>query len=121
LIFSPLSKAPIGDSITEQPGISNWSKWFNILKDNVYHTKSYQTTLNPSSVSADSEDTQTFTVSGLSTNDVVVVNKPSKTADLSVLDAFVSASNTLSLTFRNFSVGAIDPPEESYRIIAIRL
>ena len=121
MIFSPLSKAPVGESITDQPGASNWIKWFAILKDNVFHTRSFNPTLNPSSVSANSESTQTFTVTGLSTNDVVVVNKPSKTSDLSLLDAFVSASDTLSLTFRNFSGSPIDPPSESYRIIAIRL
>ena len=121
MIFTPLSKAPIGDSITEQPGLANWSRWFTELRSLVYHTRSYQVTLNPTSVSADSESTQTFTVNGLQTNDVVMVNKSSKTTDLSLMDAFVSASDTLSLTFRNFSVGSIDPAEESYRIIAIRL
>ena len=121
MIFSPLSKAPIGESITQQPGLANWAKWFATLKDNVYRVRSYQVTINPTSVSADSESTLTFTVTGLQTSDVVLVNKPSKTTDLSLLDSFVSAEDTLSLTFRNFSVGAIDPPEESYRIIATRL
>jgi hypothetical protein len=121
LIFSPLSKAPVGESITEQPGLSSWSKWFAVLKEHIYHTQSYQVSLDPTSISANSESTQTFTVTGLKTNDIVLVNKPSKTADLSLLDAFVSAEDTLSLTFRNFSGSPIDPGSESYRIIAIRL
>lgn len=119
--FKPLAKPPVGQSLQEEPGQSLWSRWFAELLNIVPLTRSYEASLNPASVPANSESTQTFTVTGLTTEDVVTVNKPSKTADLSVLDAFVSATGTLSLTFRNHSGGAIDPPAETYRIIATRL
>lgn len=84
-------------------------------------TRTYSASINPASVAANSEDTQTFTVTGLKTNDIVTVNKPTKTADLSILDAFVSADDTLSITFRNYSGAPIDAGAETYLIKATRI
>ena len=83
-------------------------------------TKTYSVSINPASVPAESEATETFTVTGLKTTDTVIVNKPTKTAGLSILDAYVSAADTLSITFRNFTVGAVDAGAETYKIIATR-
>lgn len=77
-------------------------------------------TLNPSSVSANSESAQTFTVSGLKTADIIQVEKPSHTSNLSVMQARVSADDTLQIVFRNFSGSPIDPPSEDYRIVIVR-
>ena len=80
----------------------------------------YTQSLDVASVAAATSAEQTFTVTGLATTDRVVVSKPSLTAGLGVVNARVSAANTLALTFMNASAGAIDPAAEIYTITAFR-
>lgn len=78
----------------------------------------YLPTLTPAAVGAAGFSKQTFTVTGLATNDTVIVNGPNATA-LSALVSFrVSAANTLELTW--FCQGALTPAAGTYRIVAIR-
>jgi hypothetical protein len=88
----------------------------------ITQTRVYTPTLAPADVSsADEYNEQTFTVTGLSTSDTIVVNPPAMSAaPHSQLIAFrVSAANTLALTFRAVS-GTHAPPQGVYRIIAHR-
>lgn len=80
----------------------------------------YTATIDPASVAAGTSAEQTFTVAGLAVGDVVVVNKPTATAGVGIVNARVSAANTLALTFMNATAGALDPASESYTIIAFR-
>lgn len=82
--------------------------------------KVYSPSLNPASVALTSVSTQTFTVTGLSTSDTVVVNPPSLTAGLLVTNCFVSAANTLSITFYNTTGSAIDELVATWKVVAIR-
>lgn len=78
----------------------------------------YTPTLTPAAVGAAGFSKQTFTVTGLTTNDTVTVNGPNATA-LSALVSFrVSAADTLELTW--FCQGALTPAAGTYRIVAIR-
>lgn len=95
-------------------------KWLRILQLSYPKTRTAKQTLDPSSVAANSESTQTFTVEGLTTMDIVTVNKPSDTAGLSISQAWVSAADTLSIKFRNHTGSPIDPASEDYLIAAIR-
>lgn len=97
------------------------ARWIRLLAGASPLIHTFNPTLTPASVSANSESNQTFTVAGLKTNDVVLVNKPSNQSSLSLLDAYVSATDTLSLKYRNFSGGAIVPTSEAYRIVSVRL
>lgn len=97
------------------------ARWLRLLSGVIPKVSTYQSTLDPASVSANSESSQTFTVQGLRTNDVVIVNKPSDTANISISQYFVSDTDELTIKFRNHSGGAIDPPSEVYRIVTIRL
>lgn len=76
--------------------------------------------LDPSSVSNSSVSTQTFSVSGLTTNDTVIVNPPNLTNGLLVTNARVSSADTLELTFYNNTGSSIDESSATWRIIAIR-
>lgn len=79
--------------------------------------------LSPTIVAATSESTQTFTVKGLQVSDALIVIKPSKQAGLSLVagDVYVSANNTLSLTFRNYTGGGLTPTaNERYIVVAFR-
>ncbi len=64
---------------------------------------------------------QTFTVTGLTTADKVIVNPPSGLTVLCPLTAFrVSATDTLALTFGNLAVAACSPGAGVYNVVAIR-
>ena len=78
----------------------------------------YTPTLTPAAVGAAGFSTQTFTVTGLTTNDTVLVNGPAATANSALVSFRVSAADTLSLTW--FCQGALTPASGTYRIVAFR-
>lgn len=80
----------------------------------------YTATIDPAAVAAATSAEQTFTVTGLTTDDIVVVSKPTATAGVGIVNARVSAADTLALTFMNATAGSIDPASETYTIIAFR-
>lgn len=81
----------------------------------------YYTTgsISPTIVNANTTSEQTFTVTGLKTGDVVVVNKPTHQTGLSVVGCRVSAANTLAIQFANNTAGNITPTaSETYKVLA---
>jgi hypothetical protein len=76
--------------------------------------------LDVASVAANTSAEQTFTITGLQTGDVVFVNKPSADAGLGVVNARVSAADTLAITFMNATGSAIDPSAETYSVFWFR-
>lgn len=80
----------------------------------------YTTTINPASIAAATSAEQTFTVTGLAVGDIPVVIKPSATAGVGIVNARVSAANTLAITFMNATAGAVDPASESYTVLVFR-
>jgi hypothetical protein len=50
----------------------------------------------------------------------VFVSKPSESAGLGVVNARVSAADTLAITFMNTTAAPIDPAAETYKILVIR-
>jgi len=80
----------------------------------------YSQSLDVASVAANTTAEQTFTVTGLTTADKVFVNKPSLSAGLGIVNARVSAADTLAITFVNATGTAIDPAAETYAIVALR-
>ena len=98
-----------------------WLKWFKRLSDVFPKTQTYTQTLTPSSVAANTTAEQTFTVTGLASSDIVTVNKPSLDAGIGIVNARVSAKDTLAITYANNTGGAIVPTAETYKIISVRL
>lgn len=80
----------------------------------------YTATLTSTSVAAATTAEQTFTVNGLTTTDKVIVNGPTPTAGTGIVNARVSAANTLAITFINTTEAAATPATGTYTIIAIR-
>lgn len=72
--------------------------------------------LDVASVAANTTAEQTFTVNGLETDMFVMVNKSVLDAGIGIVNARVSAKDTLALTFVNSTAGAVDPASETYRI-----
>ena len=83
--------------------------------------RAYDVSISPAQVSANTSAEQTFTVTGLTTSDVVVVNKPTSQAGLGLVGVRVSAADTLAINFGNFTGSGITPTaSETYKVIAIR-
>lgn len=80
----------------------------------------YTPTINPASIATATSVEQTFTVTGLTTADKVVVIKPTCTTGVGIVNARVSAADTLALTFMNATAGAVDPASEVYTVLAFR-
>jgi hypothetical protein len=76
--------------------------------------------LDVASVNANTTAEQTFTVPGLKTGDFVSVVKPSHSTGLGIVNARVSAADTLALTFMNATGSGIDPAAETYKIFWFR-
>jgi len=81
----------------------------------------YTPTIDPASVAANTTAEQTFTVTGLTTVDIVLcVIKPTATAGLGIVGFRVSAANTLAITYVNATAAGIDAASEVYTVIALR-
>jgi len=98
----------------------SWFGWFQRLRQAIPKTETYTATINPVAVAANSTAEQTFTVTGLATTDIVTVNKPTHTSGLGIVNARVSATDTLAITFVNLTGSPINPPEEAYLIKTTR-
>jgi hypothetical protein len=80
----------------------------------------YTPTLTPASVAAATVAEQTFTVTGLTTADKVIVNPPAIGNATGIAGARVSAADTLAIRFVNPTAGALTPTSGSYVTLAFR-
>jgi len=92
-----------------------------ILMGNTTGIYTISATLDPAAVSAATSAEQTFTVAGLKVGDMVLVSKPTATAGVGIVNARVSAADTLALTFMNATAGSVNPASETYTITVIRI
>lgn len=83
--------------------------------------RTYAVTLTPAQVLANTSNEQTFTVNGLTTNDMILdCNKPTHQAGLSIGNVRVSAANTVAIQFVNNTASPITPTaSEQYLICAM--
>lgn len=115
-----IGKTSLPDPPMEQEWSYNWVRTIRVLWQKLTSIRSFQETLDPASIAANTTAEQTFTVVGLTTLDIVHVNKPTNTAGVGIVNTRVSAVDTLAITFINTTAGAIDPASETYNIIAFR-
>ncbi len=87
---------------------------------NFREVRRYSQTITPASVGAAVAAEQTFTVTGLATGDIVVVNPAATGNATAVCAARVSAANTLAISFVNPTAGALTPGAGTYTILAYR-
>lgn len=92
-------------------------RWYSDIENAISH---YSITIDPASVAANTTDEQIFTVTGVSSTDIIIVNKPSLTAGVGIVGARASAKDTIAITYINATASPIDPASERYSIIAIR-
>lgn len=79
----------------------------------------YTPTLTPALIVSAGYTEQTFTVTGLTTTDTIIVNGPAAAANSVLVHARVSAADTLALTWITDAAN-ITPTSGTYRIVAIR-
>jgi len=80
----------------------------------------YSQTITPASVGAATVAEQTFTVTGLTTADKVVVNPAAISNATGICGFRVSAADTLAVRFVNPTAGALVPTAGTWSIIAFR-
>lgn len=80
----------------------------------------YSQTITPASVGAATVAEQTFTVTGLTTADKVIVNAAAISNATGIAGVRVSAADTLAVRFTNPTAGALTPTAGTWQIIAIR-
>jgi hypothetical protein len=86
----------------------------------VTQIKVYSPSLTPASVATIVVAEQTFTVTGLTTADKVIVNPPAISNATGIAGARVSAADTLAIRFVNPTAGALTPTAGIYTVVAIR-
>ena len=106
----PVSGAQTTDSLTV--GTANGTPLTQV--------RQYTQTITPAAVASAVAAEQTFTVTGLTTADTVVVNPVATGNATAVASARVSAANTLAVTFINPTAGALTPAAGSWKILAFR-
>lgn len=100
----------------------SWATWFTELWQNgLGWRKTFYETLTHDfgSINAQTEATQTVTVTGVRVGDAVVV-RPTTAVNGIILDGTVSASDTVTVRAVNYSSGSIDPAEQVYRILVFQ-
>lgn len=93
----------------------------NSLRDgNIERMGLVRVTFNAASVAAATSAEQSITVPGLQVGDYVDINKEAFNAGLGIIDARVSAANTLTVTYMNATAGAIDPASQTLLLLWMR-
>ena len=77
--------------------------------------------INPASVATITTAEQTFTFPGVRIDDVILsITKPSNTVGVGIVNARVSAANTIAITFVNPTAGGVDAASETYKLVFAR-
>lgn len=112
---------PLRQSITKDNSLTpEWQRWISNLASEVRSIQYIEADLDPGSVDANTVERQSFTVEGLTTEDIVVVNPPALDTGLEILNWRVSARDTLQITFWNTTGSPINADEQTYKILAVR-
>lgn len=109
------------DAALATRAVVEYDRFLSLLVKAVPKVQTFQLTINPTSCSANTTNAQTFTCSGLTTRDIVKVNKPSHTAGLTIANAFVGTDDILTIVFGNLTGSPIDPPSETYLVESTRI
>lgn len=72
------------------------------------------------SISAQSSDTLTVSVTGAAVGDTVVVSPPAVNAFATAVTGWVSAADTVTVRYHNYSSAAVDPASGTYRVTVIK-
>lgn len=91
-----------------------------VLGGNVRFIGIAQVTFDPASVATATTAEQSMTVPGVRLGDFVFCSKPTATAGFGVVNARVSAADTVSITAVNPTAGAVNPGSETWTVLVVR-
>ena len=124
MVYRPVppvpSQTPLFEEGDEERLTQTWLRWFQRIQQLSRRVEVYRPTLTATSVAAQSTNEQTFTVAGLTTDDVIVVNKITHQSGLSFGNVRVSAADTLAIQYLNTATAAVTPTSEAYRVATVR-
>lgn len=123
LVYKQLENFPRHQDIFDASGVmvTDWHVWFSKLIESVPKMTRYVFTLDPANIPAFSTTLESVTLSGLSVQDIVLVNKPAYISGI-IIDAVCSVDDRLDITFANITAGAINPgSSSSYSCYAFRI
>ena len=93
----------------------------SIPRGNILKMFAVAVTFNPASVATITTAEQTATVTGVKVGDIVMCwNKPTNTVGVGVVNARVSAADTLAITFVNPTAGGVDAASETWIFVIAR-
>lgn len=91
-----------------------------ILGGNIRAMGLVQVTFDPASIATVTTAEQNMTVPGVKLGDFVFVSKPTATAGFGVVNARVSAADTISITAVNPTAGSVNPGSETWTVLWVR-
>lgn len=114
----PINSPPLRDGF----GTPSWAGWFTqVMTALLGWKKTYTASLTHDfgSISAQSQATQTVTVTGARTGDAVLV-RPTTAVNGIIMDGTVTAADTVTVRAVNYSSGSIDPGSQVYRVVVFQ-
>jgi len=90
------------------------------MNGNVYGLRLLDVAFDLPSIAANTTGVATATIDNVGTEDAVFVNKPSHEAGLGIVNARVSAANTVEITAMNTTAGAINEVSETFNVLIVR-
>lgn len=100
----------------------SWATWFSEVWGAVRGwRRSYTATLTYDfgSINAQTQATQTVTVTGAAVGDAVLV-RPSTAVNGLIIDGTVTAANVVTVRAANYSAGSINPASQVYTVICFQ-
>lgn len=91
-----------------------------IVGGNVRFIGIVQVTFDPASIATVTTAEQNMTVPGVKLGDFVFVSKPTVTAGFGVVNARVSAADTVTITAVNPTAGSVNPSSETWTVMVVR-
>lgn len=117
----PIQEPPFGLPVLTPDGMMEpeWQRWMTELWAVLRVTRVLDVDIDPGTVGANTTKEVTATLQGLTTGTAVTVAKPTHSVGLGIVNARVSAKDTLAVTFMNTTAAGISPGSETYRVLAI--
>ena len=100
----------------------SWGNWFTQAWLAVFGwTRTYYGTLTHDfgSIAAQAQATQTVTINGALTGDMVIV-RPTTAVNGIIVDGTVTAANVVTVRAVNYSAAPIDPASQVYNVLVIQ-
>lgn len=79
------------------------------------------TSSNPASIAAGAVGTATLTISGADTGDLVFISSRAIATGLVVIEAYVSAANTVTIGLYNPTAGGVDDAASDYDYMLVKV